>query len=56
MPAKGKEFYIPHKAIIRENAATTKMRMVYDASALTKPDLENAGPRKISCSSNSRRH
>ena len=36
MSAKGKEFYIPHKAVIRENAATTKMRIVYDASARAK--------------------
>ena len=36
MPTKGKEFYIPHKAVIRENAATTKMRIVYDASARAK--------------------
>ena len=36
MPAKGKEFYIPHKAVIRENAASTKMRIVYDASARAK--------------------
>ena len=29
---KGKEFYI-HKPVIRENAETTKMRIVYDDSA-----------------------
>ena len=33
MPASGKEFYIPHKAVVRENAESTKMRVVYDASA-----------------------
>ena len=36
MPAKGKEFDISYKAVIRENAATTKMRIVYDASARVK--------------------
>jgi len=30
---KGKEFYIPHKAVIRETAKTIKMGIVYDASA-----------------------
>ena len=33
MPAKGNEFHIPHKSVIREYAATTKMRIVYDASS-----------------------
>ena len=29
----GKEFYMPHRAVIRETAETTKMRVVYDCSA-----------------------
>ena len=32
-PAVGREFYIPHKAVVRDNAQTTKMRIVYDASS-----------------------
>ena len=35
--AKGIEFYIPHKEVIRANAATTKLRVVYDASAKPSP-------------------
>ena len=34
---KGTEFYIPHRAIIRENADTTKLRIVYDTSARENP-------------------
>ena len=30
---KGKEFYIPHKPVLRETAESTKNRIVYDASA-----------------------
>ena len=29
----GKEFYLPHRAVVRENAETKKLRVVYDASA-----------------------
>ena len=29
----GKEFYIPHKAVVREAAESRKLRIVYDASA-----------------------
>ena len=32
---KGREFYIPHKPVILESAETTKMRIVYKASART---------------------
>ena len=49
-PAQGVEFYIPHKPVVRENAESTKMRIVYDASARAHPsapslnDCLNAGP------------
>ena len=33
-----KEFYIPHKNVIRETAETTKMRIVYDGCARETPD------------------
>jgi hypothetical protein len=35
----GKEFYIPHKGIVRQSAQTTKLRIVYDASARGYPDI-----------------
>ena len=30
---EGREFYIPHKGVFRETAESTKLRVVYDASA-----------------------
>ena len=36
--AESREFYIPHKYVIRESAQTTKMRIVYDASARVTPE------------------
>ena len=45
-----KEFYIPHKAVIKESSETTKMRVVYDASSRADPsapslnDCLNPGP------------
>ena len=32
-PAKGREFYIPHKSVVREASESTKLRVVYDTSA-----------------------
>ncbi|XP_028416198.1 uncharacterized protein LOC114539993 [Dendronephthya gigantea] len=31
--SEGREFYIPHKGVFRETAESTKLRVVYDASA-----------------------
>ena len=36
---QGPEHYIPHKPAVRENVQSTKLRIVYDASA--KADLES---------------
>ena len=35
---KGKEFYLPHRPVIRESAETSKIRIVYDASAKPNKD------------------
>ena len=46
----GKEFYIPHKGVVKQSAETTKLRIVYDASARessnqpTLNDCLNPGP------------
>ena len=37
--SREKEFYIPHKRVIRKSAESTKMKIVYDASACDSPDL-----------------
>ena len=48
-----REFYIPHKPVVRESAETTKLRVVYDASARAHsgaPSLNeclNPGPRAL---------
>ena len=34
----GVEYYIPHKPVVRENAESTKLRIVYDASAKANSD------------------
>jgi hypothetical protein len=36
--ASGQEFYIPHKPVVREATSSTKLRVVYDASARASPD------------------
>ena len=33
-----KEFYIPHRPVVKETSETTKLRIVYDASARAQPD------------------
>ena len=34
----GREFYISHKPVVREEATSTKLRVVYDASARAYPN------------------
>ncbi len=36
--AIGKEFYLPHKEVVWESAQSTKLRVVYDASAKPSPE------------------
>ncbi|CAB3982952.1 Hypothetical predicted protein [Paramuricea clavata] len=33
-----KEFYIPHRPVVKETSETTKLHIVYDASARTRPE------------------
>lgn len=48
--AENQEFYLPHRAVVRDKAETTKLRVVYDGSAretLSAPSLNdciNPGP------------
>ncbi|XP_046843226.1 uncharacterized protein LOC124437276 [Xenia sp. Carnegie-2017] len=36
--AKGNDFYIPHKEVVRKTAHSTKLRVVYDASGKASPE------------------
>jgi hypothetical protein len=36
--SNAKEFYIPHRYVVGESAQTTKMRILYDASARESPE------------------
>ena len=38
MPNQGSCYYVPHHSIIREDAESTKLRIVYDCSAKESPD------------------
>ena len=37
-PAQGIECYIPHKPVLREESASIRVRVVYDASAKAHPN------------------
>ena len=34
-------YYMPHKPVVREEATSTKVRMVFDASAKPNPDANS---------------
>ena len=37
IPSGERVFYVPHKPIVKHSAVTTKIRMVFDASAKPQP-------------------
>ena len=38
-PPQGNKFYVPHKPVVHVGAETTKLRIVYDASSSTSPQV-----------------
>ena len=40
-PTGDRTFYMPHKPVVRESASTTKVRMVFDASAKPHPLIDS---------------
>ena len=38
-PSGNQEHYIPHRAVLKENAETTKLRIVYDCSSKESSDV-----------------
>ena len=39
IPEPGEVYFIPHQAVIRKQAASTRLRIVFDASSKVQPDL-----------------
>ena len=40
----GREFFLPHRAVVRRNAETTKLRVVYDVCTRESPIVEQLPP------------
>lgn len=45
--SNGKTFYVPHKPLVRKTAESTKIRIVYDASAQAYDKQENINPERL---------